>query len=382
MLKQSNIFYYALMVLLLCFHVIFSLNFIRKYSPLAKGGRGISFIIIFFLSFHLTTYSQQLVNPSFEGVTGVARQPFAWKAFGQASSPDTQPGAWNVTTEASHGSTYISMVCRGYSIFDSYMWESCIQGLNNPLTIGETYHYSIDLAHSKTFLADTILFDQPAQLRLWGMSSNSEKELLWESGAVANTDWKTFYFKVMPTIATDFFILEAYYVELPKYCGNILIDNMKYYPLGHPSRHSELEEFILSEAEVESIDTIPTQIDGREINTAAEFTFKGDNITITVWDNRTADGDVISLFLNSKNILKKFTISKERLDVKVPVEAGAEYYLTLYAHNLGDIPPNTVAMYISDGQRKKFITLTSDLAACGAVKIKIEPELANAELVH
>lgn len=380
MQKQSNIFYYALMVLLLCWHVIFSLNFIRKYSPLAKGGRGIGFIIIFFLSFHLTTYSQQLVNPSFEGVTGVARQPFAWKSYGQASSPDTQPGAWNVTTEASHGSTYISMVCRGYSIFDSYLWESCVQGLNNPLTIGETYHYSIDLATSNTFLADTILFDQPAQLRLWGMSANSQKELLWESGAVANNDWKTFFFEVNPTIATDFFILEAYYVELPKYCGNILIDNMKYYPISHLEhvlREQKLRKEDIESPQIAEPDTIPTKIDGREINTAAEFTFKGDNITITVWDNRTADGDVISLFLNSKNILKKFTISKERLDVKVPVEEGTEYYLTLYAHNLGDIPPNTVAMYISDGQRKKFITLTSDLAACGAVKIKIEKELAD-----
>lgn len=340
MLKQSNIFYYALMVLLLCLHV--SLN------------------------------AQELINPSFEGVSGVARQPHGWQAFGQASSPDTQPGAWNVTQEPSHGSSYMSMVCRGYSIFNSDMWESCIQGLNNPLTVGETYHYSIDLATSKNFLADTILFDNPVNFRVWGMSNSSERELLWESEGISNTDWKTFHFDLSPTIPADYLILEAYYVEMPKYCGNVLVDNMKYYP-EKPVIIKDTVPQILVDNNLE----IPTEINGREINKEGEFMFRGNKLIITVFDNRTTDGDVISLFLNNKNILKEFEISKNRLDVEVDVEEGVEYFLTLYAHNLGDIPPNTVAMYISDGQRKKFITLTSDLKACGAVKIRVEQELAQ-----
>ena len=338
MQKQSNIFHYALIVMLLCLHV--SLN------------------------------AQDLVNPSFEGFAGVAQQPYGWEAYGGASSPDTQPGAWQVTKKPSHGSSYISMVCRGYSIFDSYKWESALQALNNPLTINETYHYSIDLAQSKTFMADTILFDTPAQLRIWGMNEQQEKELLWESGAVANVDWKTHYFEVTPSIAVNYLILEAYYAELPKYCGNVLVDNMKYYPV-KPIIKEETQELVDDNTE------IPEEIEGRPIKNQADFIFRGDQIIITVWDNRTTDGDVISLFLNNKNILKEFTISKNRLDVVVDVVEGEEYSLTLFAHNLGDIPPNTVAMYISDGQRKKFITLTSDLKACGAVKVKIEQLLVD-----
>jgi hypothetical protein len=350
MQKQSKITHYALIMALLCLHV--------------------------------TLNAQELQNPSFEGVGGVARIPQGWQAFGLASSPDTQPGAWGVTTTASHGNSYISMVCRGFSIFDSYLWESCTQKLNSPLIVGKTYHYSIDLATSKTFVADTILFDKPAQLRLWGMSANSEKELLWESGAVSNSDWKTFYFGVTPSIATNFFILEAYYVELPKYCGNILIDNMKYYPekpLVVDNHHSGLDP---ESPKITSADTIPTKIDGRTINKKTDFIFKGEKLTITIWDNRTADGDVVSLFLNNKNILEEFTLTKSRLDVEVQVEEDKDYYLTLYAHNLGDIPPNTVALYITDGLRKKFITLSSNLDKCEAVKLKIKPEEEKAELVH
>ena len=117
---------------------------------------------------------------------------------------------------------------------------------------------------------------------------------------------------------------------------------------------------------------LPTQIDGREVHQEKELLFRGDKLTITVWDNRTTDGDEISLFLNEKTILKEFEISKNRFDVEVNVSDNKEYYLTLYAHNLGRIPPNTVAMYITDGVRKKMITLSSNLSKCEAVKIKIE----------
>lgn len=346
MIKQSKITHYALIMALLCLHVV--------------------------------TNAQQIQNSSFEGSYGVAQTPQGWTAFGQASSPDTQPGAWNVTTPASHGNSYMSMVCRGFSIFDSYLWESCIQNLSSPLIVGQIYHYSVDLAFSKTFKADTILFNQPAQLRIWGMSASMDKELLWESGAISNHKWKTFDFEVTPTIATDYFILEAYYVQLPKYCGNILIDNLQYYPPQKVKPRDTIIDVITNYPNINLDENgLPISIDDRKINGVDNYIFKGEKLTLTIWDNRTSDGDVVSLFLNEKNILKEFTISKDRLDIDIEVEEGKEYYLTLYAHNLGRIPPNTVAIYITDGLRKKFLTLSSDLEKCEAVKIKIEHELVD-----
>jgi hypothetical protein len=336
-----------------------------------------------FLCLCVILNGQQLVNPSFEGATGVAKSPEGWQAYGNASSPDTQPGAWQVIKEAAHGFSYISMVCRGFSIYDSYQHESILQNLQNPLVAGAQYHYSIDLAFSKHFKADTITFNKPAKLRIWGMNEMQQKELLWESDGISNTDWKTFYFEVNPTQRTPTLILEAFYTQLPKYCGNVLIDNMQYYPLGHPNRHSVPDEFMLSEAEVESPDSLltndidlneynlPNKIDGREVEQHKELVFKGNKLTITIWDNRTYDGDIVSLFLNEKPILAAFEISKNRLDIEIEVEEGKEYYLTLFAHNLGKIPPNTAALYISDGNQKKFLTLSSDLNKCEALKIQI-----------
>jgi hypothetical protein len=332
-------------------------------------------VVVLLITINGSVKSQQLVNPSFEGNPQVAKSPEGWMPYGENSSPDTQPGAWRVTLPASHGYSYMSMVCRGKSGIDENRYESSLQTLQNPLLAGETYHYSIDLAYSKDFFADVISFDNPVNLRVWGMNELNQKELLWESGTVNNTDWKTYYFDAKPTMRTPYLVLEAYYTQNEKYCGNVLIDNMQYYPVSQSDDviccHTEPVEVLLK------YDTIPTQIEGRTITQTQELVFKGDKLSITVWDHRTKDGDIISLMLNEKTILKEFEISKERLTLDVKVEEGKEYYLTLYAHNLGEIPPNTVALYISDGTHKKFITLSSNLEKCEALKIKIEQTLAE-----
>lgn len=343
-------------------------------------------ITVVFLCLCVALNAQQLINPSFEGPTGMAISPEGWKPFGDASSPDTQPGAWRVTKEASHGYSYMSMVCRGQSGIDEDKFESTLQTLRNPLLANEIYHYSIDLAYSPDFYADVIPFDNPVNLRVWGVNEMQQKELLWESGAVKNTEWKTYNFELKPTKLTPYLLLEAYYTTPDKYCGNVLIDNMQYYPNGHPKEDQpelvvEVVDTVAVPIDTTDIDLteegLPTQIDGREVTQHQELLFRGDKLTITVWDHRTTDGDVISLFLNEENILKEFEVSKERLTFTVDVQENKEYYITLFAHNLGRIPPNTVAMYISDGERKKMITLSSNLKKCEAVKIKIENELVD-----
>lgn len=333
------------------------------------------------LCLSLTFKAQLPVNPSFEGMSGIAITPQGWQAHGKASSPDTQPGAWHVTTEASHGYSYISMVCRGFSIYDSYLHEGIAQTLQTPLWANQTYHYSIDLAYSAKFKADTIRFNQPAKLRVLGLNEMNQQEVLYESEAVSNSQWKTFFFDLTPGKRTTKLVLEAYYVKMPKYCGNLLLDNMQYYET-LPIK----KDIIVNQEQKDTIQNdvvqlneigLPDTIDGRVVNQNKEILMRGKKLTVTIWDHRTQDGDVVSLFLNGEEILEKYMIGKTRLDLTIDVEENQDYFLTLYAHNLGDIPPNTVALYVSDGVRKKFLTLSSDLDRCEAVKLKIEAPLTG-----
>ena len=343
-----------------------------------RPGSIAALVLVVFLGLSNCSFGQELLNPSFEGQPGFARTPAGWGPLGVASSPDTQPGAWNVSLPASHGLTYLSMVCRGNSIIDSYYWESCMQALDNPLKAGTDYRYSIDLAFAKEFQADIIPFDRSASMRVWGMNSTSQnKELLWESGPVPHTTWKTYDFTAQPKIDMDYLVFEAHYASFPKYNGNILIDNIVYHPPAIALVEEPIEEPIDHQQEVNEFtlkmneSTLPEEINGRPVTVQKTVRLKHNKLKITVWDNRAYDGDIISLFLNDKCILKEFEIGKKRHVIKVDVQLNSTNYLTLYAHNTGRIPPNTAALIISDGIGKYYTTLMSDLDKCSSARLII-----------
>ena len=80
----------------------------------------IAFIsLLVFLCLHVVSKAQQLQNPSFEGITGIAITPQQWQSYGKSSTQDTQPGAWKGYRSANKGGTYMSMGCGGISINDS-----------------------------------------------------------------------------------------------------------------------------------------------------------------------------------------------------------------------------------------------------------------------
>ena len=84
------------------------------------------------------------------------------------------------------------------------------------------------------------------------------------------------------------------------------------------------------------------------------------------------DGDVISLFLNDSCILAQYEIQKDYKSLHLYLPKGSVCYLTLYAHNLGTIPPNTANVSISDGITEKKLELKSDLYQSATVELKVK----------
>ena len=93
-------------------------------------------------------------------------------------------------------------------------------------------------------------------------------------------------------------------------------------------------------------------------------TIKIENETFTVdlYDNGEVDGDSVSVFYNGKLL-----VSHQRLDTK-PIRLTLSLdpnrttnELVMYAENLGEIPPNTALMIITDGDNRYEARLTSDL---------------------
>jgi hypothetical protein len=106
-----------------------------------------------------------------------------------------------------------------------------------------------------------------------------------------------------------------------------------------------------------------------EVTDAEVIEVKSRKISISVWDHNRIDGDIISLKLNDHYVLTRYPLEAAKKTVPLRI-TGFNARLILYAHNLGDIPPNTAAIEIDDGISKQVIKLKASLEQSEAIVIQ------------
>jgi len=101
----------------------------------------------------------------------------------------------------------------------------------------------------------------------------------------------------------------------------------------------------------------------RKVKKGKTITVDSTRLSITIYDHKRDDGDIVSLNYNGNWILEKFEIDHTKHQVDIVLEEGKTLpnYLLLYAHNLGDYPPNTVAIIVDDGKRRQRFVLNADM---------------------
>jgi len=94
-------------------------------------------------------------------------------------------------------------------------------------------------------------------------------------------------------------------------------------------------------------------------------------VKIEIYDNGVIDNDSISLFFNNKLVLPKTMLSHEPITLTLPLDALREYNeLSMFAENMGTIPPNTAIMILYDGKVRHEIGLSSDLEKSATIRLK------------
>ncbi|APQ17689.1 hypothetical protein [Maribacter hydrothermalis] len=112
--------------------------------------------------------------------------------------------------------------------------------------------------------------------------------------------------------------------------------------------------------------------EGRKISYTKEFEFNSEQVIIKIWDHGRQDGDIVSIYLNGVQVVSKYYLTYYKKEFKIKLDPKKSNDLFLYAHNLGDSPPNTVSIEISDGKKSENIILNSDLQSCEAVLISVK----------
>lgn len=112
-------------------------------------------------------------------------------------------------------------------------------------------------------------------------------------------------------------------------------------------------------------------VEERELVVKNEFRTVKRKVKITIWDHVKEDKDSVNLYLNDGILLDHYPISKKKHKIKLELEEG-KHLLKLHALNLGDIPPNTATIKVSDGTHKETFILRSGLDRTECLQILVE----------
>jgi len=116
---------------------------------------------------------------------------------------------------------------------------------------------------------------------------------------------------------------------------------------------------------------IEDQFKQRENVVAQEIEVDSDSLQVDFYDNGEVDGDSISIFYNNQLIAFNRVLSTRAVHFKIGLDSTREINeVTMFADNLGSIPPNTALMLLEDGKKRYEVRLSSSLEKNATIKIR------------
>lgn len=91
----------------------------------------------------------------------------------------------------------------------------------------------------------------------------------------------------------------------------------------------------------------------RKNNEISRLEINEPEIELSVYDNGIVDNDTVSIFYNGRLIKSKQLLSEEPLKIKLKLDENTSHHeITMFAENLGSIPPNTAIIIVNAGSKR------------------------------
>ncbi len=96
-------------------------------------------------------------------------------------------------------------------------------------------------------------------------------------------------------------------------------------------------------------------------------------VKVDIYDNGQVDGDVVSIYLNEKQLVSSKMLTAQPISLQIQVDDKEEVYdLIMYAESLGSIPPNTALMIVTTPTQRYEINISSNEQTSGAIRFKFK----------
>jgi hypothetical protein len=113
------------------------------------------------------------------------------------------------------------------------------------------------------------------------------------------------------------------------------------------------------------------QFTRRKIIYTKDLEIGSDSIRISLYDNGEIDGDTVTVFLNGKPVLAHQELTARAMNIYLTLDNSKDVNeVSLFAENLGKIPPNTALMVVTDGVSRFEVFLSSSYTQNATVRIK------------
>jgi len=122
---------------------------------------------------------------------------------------------------------------------------------------------------------------------------------------------------------------------------------------------------------VEDRKKITESFNSRKAVLNREFVVESDSVRLSFYDNGDIDGDSISVFVNSNLILPHQELAAKAFNIYLHLDSTLEVNeISMFAENLGTIPPNTALMVITDGKNRYEVFLSSSLTENATIRLR------------
>lgn len=116
---------------------------------------------------------------------------------------------------------------------------------------------------------------------------------------------------------------------------------------------------------------VESQFKQREEVISEEIEVDSDSLKVDFYDNGEVDGDSISVFFNKQLLAFSQKLSERSIHFNLVLDSLTSVNeLSMFADNLGAIPPNTALMIVSDGKNRYNIRLSSNFEKNATIRIK------------
>lgn len=129
---------------------------------------------------------------------------------------------------------------------------------------------------------------------------------------------------------------------------------------------------------VNKSDTIPVKQENKEFNQRTkkitrEIEIKSSAIRLELFDNGEIDNDSVTVFVNNHLILPKTMLSYNAIKLSIQLDEHLEFNeISMFANNLGTIPPNTAVLILYDGRIRYEIQMSSNLSETATIRLKMK----------